>query len=300
MDKIKELTRNFYKESGIDIDAVAVGVLDFKSDKHTFIEIYKDQCLEEKSMVYFDLASLTKPLMNSLVYLNEKLDDKDLDLLLNHRAGIPAWGLLPKHGWKEQILSYNIKESVTLYSDFSALRFMLEVEKKTGESYKSLVSKNLDEDLKFWTDLNGSETCIQNGFYRLKPNIGKVHDPNAYNLNCYTSHAGLFGTIESVGNTLLNFQKKHDLLKKMNIKTTQRFFNGFDTVEDPINTLAGAGCSTKTFGHLGFTGTSFWIDPDSGLGHIILTNSTKKSWFHKERLNEFRRELGQHIWNKST
>ena len=43
---------------------------------------------------------------------------------------MPAWGLLPNFGWKEQILNYSIKESETLYSDFSALRVMLELEKK--------------------------------------------------------------------------------------------------------------------------------------------------------------------------
>ena len=56
---------------------------------------------------------------------------------------------------------------------------------------------------------------------------------------------------------------------KNNQGAKERFILGFDTVQNPSNTLAGAGCSDSCFGHLGFTGTSFWIDAKKEIGHII-------------------------------
>ncbi|MCH8495729.1 MAG: beta-lactamase family protein, partial [Balneolales bacterium] len=39
-------------------------------------------------------------------------------------------------------------------------------------------------------------------------------------------------------------------------------------------TSAGQHSGDKTFGHLGFTGTSFWIDPETKTAVILLTNRT--------------------------
>src|SRR5690606_33057894 len=114
------------------MDAMGVGVIDFKTNRYEFFEALKNEegiLIKENASQYFDLASLTKPLTNSLAYfLRPEVFDEKLLLCLSHRGGLPAWGLLPRHGWKEQILSYPIQNAETLYSDFSALRVMLELE----------------------------------------------------------------------------------------------------------------------------------------------------------------------------
>jgi CubicO group peptidase (beta-lactamase class C family) len=297
MNDLIGFSQEFLKNS--NADAVAVGVLNFKTHEFKGFEILNNEINESDPKIFFDYASLTKALGNSFVTIANKLEDKKLKLLLNHRAGLPAWGLLPKSSWKEQINSYSIKESDTLYSDFSALRFMLEVEKILGKDYKDLVLENLNPGIRSWLDLTGSEVTLQNGYFNGRENYGKVHDPNAYNLECFTSHAGLFGTVKSLGTSILEFDKKHNLLKTVSsemLKDNHRFCLGFDTVTNPENTLAGNGCSKSTFGHLGFTGTSFWIDAQREIGHIILSNSTKYFWFDKLALNQFRRKLGEHIW----
>ena len=79
-----------------------------------------------------------------------------------------------------------------------------------------------------------------------------------------------------------------------------RFENGWDRVEDPSSTLAGAGCSNRTFGHLGFTGTSIWIDSVKKLGHVILSNATKNYWYDKKSLNIYRRNLGKLVWENQS
>jgi len=280
-------------------DAIGVAILDFKNHTFDHFELFNDLDAPRlgEGEIFFDLASLTKPLVNSFAHISENVEDKNLELLLNHRAGLPAWGLLEKDYWQDQLKSYDIKESDTLYSDFSALRYMLEFEKLTNKKIYDVVRVLHNEKIKFWKNLNG-ETVLQNGFYHMKPNIGKVHDPNAYNLDVFTSHAGLFGTIDGLAQTLIDFDKKFNLLDKFKNRSEKRFHLGFDTVENPEQTLAGAGCSPCTFGHLGFTGTSFWIDPERQIGHIILTNATKFYWFDKNNLNKFRRELGADVWAK--
>lgn len=125
---------------------------------------------------------------------------------------------------------------------------------------------------------------LQYGYYNNEPNIGRVHDPNAANINDFVTHAGLFGRIDSLAQTLISFNENYNFLEQFKTKSLHRFKYGFDTVENTRDTLAGAGCSDTTFGHLGFTGTSFWIDPIRQSGHIILSNATKKYWYSKKEL----------------
>ena len=122
MNKIREATETFCKHS--DCDAVAVAKLDFNNHSFESVLVFDEKIELDNKKIYFDLASLTKPLTNSLVRIANYIDDTDLNLVLNHRGGLPAWGLLSNKNWKEQILSYKIQSSETLYSDFSALRFM--------------------------------------------------------------------------------------------------------------------------------------------------------------------------------
>lgn len=300
MDKIKLLAAEFLLDNCDNCDAIAIGILNFKDHTFDSFELLDGDISPNNGGIYFDLASLTKPLTNSFVHIANSINDEKLNLLLNHQAGLPAWGLLSRSNWKEQILSYPILESNALYSDFSAIRYMLEVEKKLERSYKNLVFENLSDQIYFWKDLTEDKLTLQNGYHRQKPNFRGVHDPNAYNIGSFMPHAGLFGTIEGVCKSLLYFARDYSLLDIMqNIsrkKNEARFFLGFDTVSDPINTLAGSGCSEFTFGHLGFTGTSFWIDPVKKIGHVILTNATKNYWYQKTLLNQYRKDIGKAVW----
>ena len=79
-------------------------------------------------------------------------------------------------------------------------------------------------------------------------------------------------------------------------KNENRFILGFDHVLDPQNTLAGPGCSLRTFGHLGFTGTSFWIDLETQRGAVILSNATQTYWYERSGLSDLRKKLGAAIW----
>ncbi len=285
-----------------DFDAVGVGIIDFEKMTYEAFEAEKspeELLFRAEPRIYFDLASLTKPLSNSLSYFlkKEQFDEKML-LCLSHRGGLPAWGLLPKLGWKEMIRSYQVKESPVLYSDFSALRVLLELEAK-GINEKEICQKIWDKETIYWLDLPPWYPTLQNGYVKGKPNFREVHDPNARNVKEFCSHAGLFSTVDGLCRTLINYEKSTGMLElvKKDLSThSHRFAFGWDRVEDPGNTLAGIGAGIFTFGHLGFTGQSIWIDPDRRRGHVILTNATKYAWYDKQGLNDLRRALGEKIW----
>jgi hypothetical protein len=285
------------------MDALGVGVIDFKNNNFEAIEANLNEGkvhFSPEPLLYFDLASLTKPLTNSLSYfLKPETFDKNIELCLNHRGGLPAWGLLSKKTWKDMVLSYPIKESETLYSDFSALRVELELEKK-GIDQKKICSEVWDKETVYWTDLPAWYPTVQFGYKNSRPNFGRVHDPNAYTIGSFCSHAGLFSTTDGLCRTLLNYQQKTDFISNVKAdlgKHQNRFAYGWDRVVNPDETLAGKGCSKNTFGHLGFTGTSIWIDADKMKGHIILSNATKYHWFDKNNLNDIRRAIGEIVWS---
>lgn len=301
--KILKLSESYLLNN--NADCLAVGIINFNNNTIESIELVKknDQIISNKqNEFYFDLASVSKPLINSLCAFEFKsILNKELELILNHRAGIVAWGLLPKNSWKDLILSYPVKESETLYSDYSANRFMLELERKTNVSFREICNKIWDKDVRYWLDLTDDLNFPQFGYVNSRPNFGKVHDPNAYNLREFTSHAGVFGTIQGVCKTMLNFNNKYDLLKQMKLeiekdKFINRFVMGWDRALDLENSNAGKGCSKYTFGHLGFTGTSIWIDPELKLGHVILTNATKYYWYDKKELPMLRKQIGEIVW----
>ncbi|HLW56736.1 MAG TPA: hypothetical protein VKY27_05085 [Bacteriovoracaceae bacterium] len=291
MDKINSLIIDHLPRG--PMDALAVGVVDFKAKRFQTTEasFYEGELyFHEESFLWFDLASVTKPLTNSLSYfLRPELFTDEMVLCLNHRGGLPSWGRLSKTDWREQILSYPIKESETLYSDFSALRVMLELQKQ-GIDQHQLVKPIWDQELCFWKDVPEDYEIVLNSMRQV------VHDPNALVIDEFCSHAGLFSTINGLCQTLLNYQAKTSFIERMKDHNEHRFYSGWDRVLNPEKTLAGEGCGKHTFGHLGFTGTSVWIDPDKMLGHVILSNATKHHWFDKENLNEFRRSVGRIIW----
>ena len=285
-------------------DAMAVGVIDFKKNEFQVFEVTNFEHtlkVSDTPVMYFDLASLTKPLTNSLTYfLDSKTFSLEMQLCLNHRGGLPAWGLLPHTGWEEIINSYSIKESETLYSDYSALRVMLEYNKLSKTTMKQTCQQVWDKETMNWLDLPSHVPTPQCGMRNGSPTYSEVHDPNAYTIGKFCSHAGLFSTVQGVAQTLLNYQNKTDFISKVSadLKThTHRFSYGWDRVANPAESLAGKGCHEGTFGHLGFTGTSIWIDPTLMRASVILSNGVQNYWYDKAGLNEIRRGIGELVWS---
>jgi CubicO group peptidase (beta-lactamase class C family) len=112
---------------------------------------------------------------------------------------------------------------------------------------------------------------------------GEVHDENAAALGGVAGHAGLFGTAEAIlvvtGNWLRAYQRQASILDYDVVQEFTRrqesvpgssWALGWDTPSPPSS--SGQYFSPKSFGHLGYTGTSIWIDPVCELEVVLLSN----------------------------
>jgi CubicO group peptidase (beta-lactamase class C family) len=124
---------------------------------------------------------------------------------------------------------------------------------------------------------------------------GEVHDPNAWAMGGVAGHAGLFSTADDVltfarivldvwhgrsdalpRDTLLEFTRRQEL------PPGSDWALGWDTPTQG-NSSSGQYFGPRSIGHLGFTGTSLWIDPEQDAIVVLLTNRVhqvaKKSRF---------------------
>jgi CubicO group peptidase (beta-lactamase class C family) len=111
---------------------------------------------------------------------------------------------------------------------------------------------------------------------------GAVHDENAWALSGLggSGHAGIFGTIDAVlefGSAVLDALKGRGAFGDRSLQWLVRERDGgtlragFDG-KTPVGSSAGSRMGPRTFGHLGFTGTSLWLDPDAQVVVALLTN----------------------------
>ena len=288
-----------------NFDWLGYALLDFETQTFESFCVLCDQeghpTIYDDFPVYFDLASLTKPLTLSAVFhRNPELFSESERLLVEHSGGLPAWALLSHSTWREDILRFKIEPSEVRYSDCSALRLMLELEKKGDRNFKEMCDFYWDGELCFWRDLPVKGIFPATGYRHGKLISGEVNDPNAWNLGEFCSHAGLFSTVGGLARSLFSLDGETHFVEQMKgafdgLGRKRRFLHGWDTIRES-DSLAGSGCGEKTFGHLGFTGTSIWIDSEKRKGQILLTNACHP-WQHaRSGLTDLRRNLGTQGW----
>jgi CubicO group peptidase (beta-lactamase class C family) len=112
--------------------------------------------------------------------------------------------------------------------------------------------------------------------WRGGPVVGAVHDENAWALTGKggSGHAGVFGTLDAVlafGRSVLEAVMQGELGWLVRERPGGTLRAGFDG-KSPEGSSAGARMGARAFGHLGFTGTSLWIDPDARVVVALLTN----------------------------
>ena len=143
--------------------------------------------------------------------------------------------------------------------------------------------------------------------WRKKILVGEVDDDNAWAVGGIEGHAGLFGNAGSIYKLcceILNalHNKPTKVLNPYIIKSFVQKKNhhdmvaGFDTPSKK-DSSSGQYFSKYSIGHLGFTGTSFWIDPKKSLIIIFLTNRVHPFRFN-EGIKEFRSKIHDLIYKK--
>ena len=152
------------------------------------------------------------------------------------------------------------------------------------------------------------QTCIEQGYEIPNPQSqfrnhiiwGEVHDGNCWFMNGVSGHAGLFSTAEETFKIAQQFlANQTTLLKPETCNLFRTNFTSelnearsfaFQLAETPESTASNA-LAKDSFGHLGFTGTSLWIEPETERIFILLTNRTHAHELPFVNINSTRRRF---------
>ncbi len=127
--------------------------------------------------------------------------------------------------------------------------------------------------------------------WRARVLCGEVQDDNAYSMGGIAGHAGVFSTADDLDRFLSDFSRA--VRGGLGLLPSDLAARAVRPVGAPDSgwglgwmlptepSSSGSRFSKNSFGHLGFTGTSIWVDPESDLSVILLTNRV-----HPDRKNE--------------
>ena len=250
--------------------------------------------------------------------------------LLYHNSGLPdyrpyysALNGIAKDSRRNALRKHLVQEprinpigKTVLYSDlgFMILAWVVEhlAQRRldhfvADEIYQPLGLNHLFFIANNMVDKRGVFAATENCPWRQKILEGQVHDENAYAVGGIEGHAGLFGAAEDINRLLIEllftfhgrtsaglFQQDllHQFFKRL--PGTDKAL-GFDT-PSLTGSSCGRGFSQNSIGHLGFTGTSFWMDLERSVIVILLTNRVHPTR-DNERIKKFRPELHDAVMN---
>ena len=228
--------------------------------------------------------------------------------LLTHTGGLIPFRTFHRQGMtsRRAVLEAIFNEELqyepgteSRYSDFGPIMLALLVEQVTQQPFDHFVRESVFEPLGMGStgyrttgrpDPAVVPTEIDDTF-RKRLLQGEVHDETAWILGGTAGHAGLFSTADDLSRFASMMAQEGRVGGRVFIRPeTVRLFTtradttgpstralGWDTRalpgDGPVSpSSAGTLFGPRSFGHTGFTGTSLWIDPDSGLFVILLSN----------------------------
>lgn len=223
----------------------------------------------------------------------------------------------------EQPLAYETGTRV-LYSDLGFITLGLLIEKLAGVSFDEVARREIFSPLKLNRTFFNPDQALRtetaacelgNRFERemcegmkikdwanWREHLlwGEVHDGNAHFLGGAAGHAGLFSTARETLRLAEQFLPRSTEL--LRAETCALFPNNLTEGLEEARSVAwqlaatpdstaGPALSPLSFGHLGFTGTSCWIDPEHERTFILLTNRTHARSLPFVNINSVRRKF---------
>lgn len=221
-----------------------------------------------------------------------------IDMLLAHSSGLPAYErLFERAHSRDEIMKLTFKVPLVAdpgsHAEYSDIGFIL-----LGEILEKIAGEPLDRFCarEIFAPLRMKSTCFRpaervrsqipptrnDHDFRHRVIQGEVHDENASMMGGVAGHAGAFGNtsdLMSFSAAMLGcgtalFQKETVALftrRQSSPAGTSRAL-GWDTPSSPSQ--SGNHFSPSSFGHLGYTGTSLWIDGERRIAVALLTNRT--------------------------
>ncbi|MBW2734465.1 MAG: serine hydrolase [Deltaproteobacteria bacterium] len=264
------------------------------------------------AMMLLDAEGLLSPqtrLRELLPSLRTKeVGETPLSALLSHSSGLPAWqpyyeraATLGFKAAKQAVRRWAASESLvyepgsrSLYSDLGFILLDWALERAVGKRLDRLLAQRLTKPLGLermtFVDLESSqdarprqpfvptERCPRRG--RL---LGEVHDDNTHAMGGISGHAGLFGSAFDVHlltrELVAAYEGRRSIFSREVVRRYWRarpvrggsWALGWDRPSGARPSGGGA-FGPASVGHLGFTGTSLWIDPAARYWVIFLTN----------------------------
>ena len=219
-------------------------------------------------------------------------------MLLSHSSGLPAYVRLfetsnNRAELLQQALQVPLAADPGTRHEYSDIGFIL-----LGEALERIAGEPLDQFCRreIFKPLH-LRTMTFNPIAEQKPRIapteddrnfrrrtiqGEVNDENAWVMGGVAGHAGCFSTALEVallsecllrgGAPLWDLHTVEIFTRRESSPPGTSRALGWDTPSPPSQ--SGKYFSPGSYGHLGFTGTSLWIDPDRSLSVTLLTNRT--------------------------
>jgi CubicO group peptidase (beta-lactamase class C family) len=225
-------------------------------------------------------------------------DAVTLRMLLAHSSGLPAYEkLFLRVRTRDKLLSAAFATPLTAnpgaraeYSDIGFIILGIALERVAGESLDRFCQREVFGPLAMahttfnppaaWRSSIAPTTNDQS--FRRRVIQGEVQDENASALGGVAGHAGLFATAEDLaifahamlsgGRPIFRPETVALFTRRQSSPLNTSRALGWDTPSSPSQ--SGKYFSANSFGHLGYTGTSLWIDPERQLSVTLLTNRT--------------------------
>jgi beta-N-acetylhexosaminidase len=219
--------------------------------------------------------------------------------LLTHSSGLPAHKdyFLTIHSEREAIANICIEPleyepgTKTVYSDLGFILLGEILARVTGRALDQLARDRIFGPLGMTNTLFNPPKVLgariapteDDTAFRKRLLRGEVHDENAFAIGGVAGHAGMFATAPDLAafcqmllnggiyahQRLLSRATLNQFLAPQALAANARTLGWMVPTAD---STSGRYFSPRSFGHLGFTGTSMWIDPDRQLFVILLTN----------------------------
>ncbi|NUQ80728.1 MAG: serine hydrolase [Bacteroidetes bacterium] len=243
--------------------------------------------------------------------------------LLTHTSGFESWRPFHKLGSPsaeailDTILNARLHYSPgdsSIYSDWNFILLSDIIRKVTGKTLDQFAAERIYQPLGLrMTGFNPAgypeeqmAPTENDQTWRMKVVRGSVHDETAQLLGGVSGHAGLFSTIREISvltQLMVNNGRVGDV-RLFQPETVKLFTSsqglpggralGWDVKSPKGYTSAGSIMGPLTYGHLGFTGNSVWIDPQAGYGIILLSNRVYPTRDNK-KISAFRPKMYDRI-----
>lgn len=223
--------------------------------------------------------------------------------LLAHSSGLPGYARLFEQNRTPEamlhaLLHLPLDAAPGARAEYSDIGFMMlgrALEVLSGRRLAAMFESEIAAPLKLETACFNPKPELHNGIppteddtiFRHRVIQGEVQDENCFALGGVAGHAGLFANTHDVlrfaaciladgrgpgGNQVFQPETVRLFATRQTEPASTTRALGWDTPSQPSS--SGKFFSHQSIGHLGYAGTSLWIDPVRQLAVVLLTNRT--------------------------